>query len=60
MAGVGRAAADAEDEEPAAALAHTGEFVGALFDRSFVQLFDNLPDLVEKLPGECHVELLTE
>ena len=60
VAGVGRAAADAEDEKPPAALAHTGEFIGAFFDPGFVQLFDDLPDLVEKLPGECHIELAGE
>ncbi len=54
MAGVGRAAADAEDEEPSAALAHAGEFVGAFFNRVGIQLRGDLLNLDQELFGETH------
>ena len=54
MAGVGRAAADAEDEQPSAAFAHAGQFVGAFFNRVGVQLRRDLLDLGQKLFCKAH------
>ena len=54
MAGVAGAAADAEDEQPSAAFAHAGEFIGAFFNGVGVQLRGDLLDFVEKLFGKAH------
>jgi hypothetical protein len=42
VARVARAAADPQDEQPAAAFADGGEFVRALLDRGFVELRGDL------------------
>ena len=54
VAGVGRAAADAEDEQPSAALAHARQFGHGFFDGVGVQLGDELLDFVEELFGKAH------
>jgi hypothetical protein len=54
MAGIARAAADAENEQPPAAFAHAREFIGAFFNGVGVQLGGDLLDFVEELFGKTH------
>src|SRR5208282_2173072 len=54
VAGVGRAAADTEDEQPSAALAHASQFGHGFLNGVGVQLGDELLDFVEELFGKTH------
>lgn len=60
VAGVGRAAADAEDEQPSAALAHARQFGHGFFDGVRVEFGDKFLDFVEELFGKTHGLLFGE
>ena len=54
MAGIARAAPDAENEQPSATLTNGGQFAGAFLNRCFVELRRNLLDFRQKLFGKAH------
>ena len=54
MARIARAAADAEDEQASAALAHPGQFVGDTFNRGRIEARRHLLDFFQKFLGKAH------
>jgi hypothetical protein len=54
MGGIGRAAADAKNKQPPAALAHPGEFIYSPLNSAWAELGGYLLDLLKELLGKAH------